>query len=317
VLPVHNRRALLRGALDALTEQTYDNFEVIVVDDGSDDGSGEEALADARSGRPVRLLRVERGGAVAARTAGVAASRAELLAFTDSDCVPSPGWLKAGVAALDAGADVVNGRTVPAGPVGPLDHSMGSGEEGLYPTCNIFFTRAAYDRAGGFDRAAPARMGFRPGTRPQRLGFGEDTLLGWRVRRTGTAIYEPEALVEHAVFRAGVSDVLSRSWMAAAFPALVREVPELRTTALLRGRVSLGHRTRGPVYAVAAGLAVRSREMVLAAFGWWAWSAWRESTRMASAPSGRAAALPLIMATDTVTAAALVSGSVRARTLVV
>ena len=72
------------------------------------------------------------------------------------------------------------------------------------------------------------------------LGFGEDTLLGWRVRRTGTAVYEPAALVEHEVFRTGLAEALSRSWMAGAFPALVREVPELRGTALFGRRCRSG-----------------------------------------------------------------------------
>ncbi|MEJ7582538.1 MAG: glycosyltransferase [Acidimicrobiales bacterium] len=187
IVPVYNRRRLLRQLLDALAAQTLGDHEVVVVDDGSDDGSGEEAEVDASAGRPVRLVRTLRSGAVAARRAGVVTARAELLAFIDSDCVPVQGWLAAGVEALERGADLANGVTRPAGPVGFLDHSVASGEEGLYPTCNVFYRRSAYAGAGGFDPAAADRLGFRLGRRARRLGIGEDPLLAWRVRRRGRA----------------------------------------------------------------------------------------------------------------------------------
>jgi hypothetical protein len=316
IVPVHDRRALLRSLLDALAAQTYGDFEVVVVDDGSTDGSGDEAEADARSGRPVRVVRTARAGAVAARRAGVAAARGEYLAFTDSDCVPAPGWLAAGVGALEDGADVANGATRPAGPVGVLDHSVASGQEGLYPTCNVFFRRSAYDAAGGFDPAAPERLGFRVDARARRLGFGEDTLLAWRVRRRGHAAFVPEAVVEHQVVRTGLVDALSRAWMAAAFPALVREVPELRSTVLLRGGVSLGRRSRAPVYLLALGLAARRHPVALAAGAWWVASALGELRERPGPWTTRLAGLPVVLAMDVVVAAALTVGSARARSLV-
>jgi hypothetical protein len=316
VVPVHNRRALLRSLLDALAAQTLLDFEVIVVDDGSDDGTADEVEADARAGRPVRVIRTPRVGAVGARRAGVSCAQADLLAFTDSDCVPCPGWLDAGVAALEAGADVANGPTRPAGPVGVLDHSVGAGEEGIYPTCNVFYRRSAYDAAGGFDPRAGERLAFRVGDRARRLGFGEDTLLAWRVRRAGRASFVPEALVEHQVIRSHIAEALSRAWMAGAFPALVRETPELRGTALLRHGVSLGARSRLPVYAAALALASRRRGAATVAVAAWVRSALRELEQVPGSRRTRLAGLPVIMAKDVIVATALVAGSARARTLV-
>ena len=99
------------------------------------------------------MRRAERDGGFEPRLrrSGVAASDTPYLAFTDSDCLPDRRWLERGVAALDKGADVVNGRTVPAREAGPLERTMASGEELLYPTCNVFYRRAAYDAAGGFE----------------------------------------------------------------------------------------------------------------------------------------------------------------------
>jgi hypothetical protein len=256
-------------------------------------------------------------GAVAARITGVAASTSPYLAFTDSDCRPDPGWLEAGVAALEAGADVVNGATRPAGPVGLLDHSVASGEEGLYPTCNVFYRRSAYVAAGGFDPRAGERLRFRPGRRARGLGFGEDTLLAWTVRRRGRAAFAPEAGVAHEVVHDGAIGTVSRAAMVAAFPALVREVPELRGTKLVRARVSLGRRSRLPVYVLAGALAARQPRVAALAGGWWVVSATTELREAPGPWSGRLRALPVVLARDVVSAVCLLAGSVRARSPVV
>jgi hypothetical protein len=315
IVPVRDRRALLRSLLEALAAQSYRDFEVVVVDDGSTDGSAAEA--ERAEGIAVQVVRTPGAGAVAARRAGVAASRSRYLAFTDSDCRPGPGWLAAGVAALDGGADVVNGATRPAGPVGLLDHSVASGEEGLYPTCNVFYRRAAYDAAGGFDPRAGERLRFRPGRQARGLGFGEDTLLAWTVRRRGRAAFAPHAVVEHEVVRDGAVGTLSRAAMVAAFPALVREVPELRRTKLIRARVSLGRRSRLPVYVLAGALVARRPRVAALAGGWWVASA---ATELRDAPGSwpaRLSGLPVVLARDAVSAACLVAGSISARSPVV
>jgi len=314
VVPFRDRRPLLRELLDGLAAQTWTDLEVVLVDDGSTDGAADEATGRVVGGRPVTVLRREGGGAVAARQAGVAAARGRILAFTDSDCVPDPGWLAAGVAAIEAGADVVQGHTRPARPRRPLERSLWVVDEGLYPTCNVLYRREAYEAAGGFDAGIADRYGFRPGSRAKGLGFGEDTLLGWRVRRAGRAAYVPEALVAHAVFPPDLRDQLSRTLQGAAFPALVREIPELRGTLLTQG-VFLGP-SRPPLY-LALVLAVTGRRRLAAlAAGAWVRAHWRGCRR--NEPSRRRCVqtLPVLLATDVVMAGALVSGSVRARTVV-
>jgi glycosyltransferase involved in cell wall biosynthesis len=179
IVPFRDRRALVRKLLDGLDAQTYDDVEVLLVDDGSTDGAATEAAGRVIGGRPVIVLRQEGGGAVAARAAGVAVARGRILAFTDSDCVPEPGWLAAAVARIDAGADMVQGHTRPERRRGPLERSLWVTDQGLYPTCNVIYRREAFERAGGFDAGIATRYGFRPGASAKGLGFGEDTLLGW------------------------------------------------------------------------------------------------------------------------------------------
>jgi glycosyltransferase involved in cell wall biosynthesis len=314
VVPVRDRRELLAGLLSALDHQTFRSFEVIVVDDGSTDGSDDVAREAVVGDRAVRLLVSGGNGAVRARTEGVSAAFGEILAFTDSDCVPDREWLQRLVDAIDAGADVVNGRTVPARSPRPGERSMGSENEGLYPTCNVAYRRSAYDRAGGFDARAGERFGFRRSLHAAGLGFGEDTVLAWRVRRGGVATYEPRAVVAHHVFPRDWRDAMRRAWMAGAFPALIVEVPELRSTPVA-ARGLLGGGERLPFYAALAATALRRRGLVAAAAAWWGISTWR---RVASGSNGVATtidAVVMTMAVDAVTATALLAGSARARTL--
>jgi cellulose synthase/poly-beta-1,6-N-acetylglucosamine synthase-like glycosyltransferase len=315
IIPVRDRRALLRQALDALAAQTWTDYEVIVVDDDSADGSGEEAKADASAGRPVRVIKTDGRGAVAARRAGVKAALGEYLAFTDSDCVPDPDWLLRGVDALNAGADLVQGLTRPHGDFRAMARTMWVlKEDGLYPTCNVFYRRSAYEAAGGFDTAAGDRFGFRPGSMLRGLGFGEDALLGWAVKRSGLAVFVPEAIVEHEVFAVDVRDSVRRAWATGGFPALVREVPEFRT--FLTDGIFLGRRSRAPLYLAAAALAVGRHR--LAALPLLAWIGIRaaEVARLEPSSTRRLKVLPVDLLLDATKAASLIGGSIRTRTVV-
>jgi glycosyltransferase involved in cell wall biosynthesis len=253
IIPVRNRRELLQRALDAIAAQTVHDLEVIVVDDGSTDGSGRVAEQAARNGQPVRLIRGDGRGAVHARSMGVDIARAAVLAFTDSDCRPTPTWIEAGLAALEGGAELVQGRTEPDGRVGPLERSIWVlREDGLYATCNLFVRKDAFDRVGGFDSNAGDRFGFRPGAYLRGLGFGEDTLLGWRIRASGTTQFAPDALVLHHVFPMDRVELFKRAWNTGSFPPLIAEASGLRDT-FLRHRVVLGEHARLPLYGSAPG----------------------------------------------------------------
>jgi glycosyltransferase involved in cell wall biosynthesis len=316
IVPVRDRRALLTELLDALAVQTYADFEVVVVDDHSTDGTPDAARAAAANGLPVRVVTNEGRGAYAGRRTGVANSTAPWLAFTDSDCVPEPDWLKAGVAALESGADVVNGATQPTRPPAPLERTMASGEEGLYPTCNVFYRRSAYEAAGGFDAHAADRFGFGEGTVARQMGFGEDTLLGWRVRREGRAVYAPDAVVRHQVLPADLPDTWRRTWMMVAFPALFKEVPELRAGPLCRHGVFLNTPGRYPLYGVVVATALRRRAPAIVAAGWWAVARARQLRGQPGTRAEKLAALPVQLGLDVVTTAALLVGSARSRTIV-
>ncbi len=92
VIPVRDRRLEIQAAIASVLAQTLQDFELIVVDDGSSDGSGEAALAC--SGGRARVVRQERGGVSAARNRGVAEAKAPWIAFLDSDDAWTPRFLE-------------------------------------------------------------------------------------------------------------------------------------------------------------------------------------------------------------------------------
>ena len=107
IIPVYKAEKYLARSVESVLAQTYKNLEVILVDDGSPDGSG--ALCEAygaKDGR-VRVLHRENGGAAAARNAGLDAATGDYIAFTDADDHVAPDMLEKLYAALTAsGADM-------------------------------------------------------------------------------------------------------------------------------------------------------------------------------------------------------------------
>jgi glycosyltransferase involved in cell wall biosynthesis len=107
VIPTCGRESLL-ACLRGLANQSYADFEVVAVDDGSPQPVA--SMAGIRE-IPVelRILRQENAGPAAARNAGAAEARGEFLAFTDDDCIPDPGWLAALARELEAHPDALCG----------------------------------------------------------------------------------------------------------------------------------------------------------------------------------------------------------------
>jgi glycosyltransferase involved in cell wall biosynthesis len=87
IIPTYNRRAMLLEAINSVLAQSVREFELIVVDDGSTDGTAEELM---RLGEAVRGERIEHRGPAAARNRGVEMARAPLIAFLDSDDLWAP-----------------------------------------------------------------------------------------------------------------------------------------------------------------------------------------------------------------------------------
>ena len=110
VVPVYNLEKWIGRCLDSLAKQTFSNFEVLLIDDGSTDGSPaiccDFCAADSRFG----YIRQENRGASAARNTGLDKARGEYICFVDADDILEPTYLSAFIGNI-AGSDVlVQGR---------------------------------------------------------------------------------------------------------------------------------------------------------------------------------------------------------------
>jgi glycosyltransferase involved in cell wall biosynthesis len=224
VVPTHHRPERLEHAVASALEQALpDGWETEVVVALSDPAWEPDRAAAARLAVDPRVVVTSSvtPGPAAARNSGIRASRGEVVAMLDDDCTARPGWLAAGLAAL-ANADLVQGRTLPTGPVGATDHTLSvSPPSWLWESCNLMVRRELIEQAGLFDEHF---------THPQaKPHFGEDAEWGWRLVRSGArAAFVPEAVVEHAVERQSLNSYLRYHAKARWFPWLFRQVPEAR-----------------------------------------------------------------------------------------
>ena len=195
IVPARDRPRALARCLTAMEP----GRPVIVVDDGSCDAA---AVAEVARRQGARLLRCERSaGPAAARNAALAAATTELIAFVDSDCVPTPGWL-GGLAGhfADPLVAAVAPRVAPIPNAGsrsprerycaarsPLD--MGPRESRVVPLGRVPYVPTA---------ALVVRRRALADPFDERLRYGEDVDLVWRLHDAGWRIrYDPSSTVHH------------------------------------------------------------------------------------------------------------------------
>jgi glycosyltransferase involved in cell wall biosynthesis len=107
-MPVYNKEQYLRQCLDSLAKQTLQNVEIILIDDGSADGSTAVLRGFAEKDERVRLVRQENRGAGAARNTGLDLAKGRYLSFLDADDLFAPNMLEAALREADrCNADIV------------------------------------------------------------------------------------------------------------------------------------------------------------------------------------------------------------------
>jgi len=188
----YNGARTIRDCFEGLLTLEYPNLEVIVVDDGSRDGTA--AIAREYG---FRLISTANRGLSRARNTGLEAATGEIVAYIDDDAWPDPDWLTYLAATFLSTDHVgVGGPNIPPdgdGPIaecianapgGPVHVLLSDGEAEHIPGCNMAFRRAALKAIGGFD--------------PQFRTAGDDVDICWRLQQQGWTIgFSPGAMVWH------------------------------------------------------------------------------------------------------------------------
>jgi len=155
VIPVFNGEAFITDALESVRRQVVPASEVVVVDDGSTDGSADAARAMARDWPELRVLQQANAGVSSARNNGVAGTSSPLIAFLDHDDRMVPTRLARQCAVFDEqpATEVVFGQMrneLEPGAEKPLYHVVQpKGDHRAIMTMMV--RRTAWDRIGGFD----------------------------------------------------------------------------------------------------------------------------------------------------------------------
>ena len=196
IIPVWNGRDVIGRCLAALQAQSLSaqQFEIIVVDNGSSDGTAEVA----RSFAGVDVYEEQRPGSYAARNLGLTHARGEYIAFTDADCRPDPAWLERALTAAGRHPDA----GVLAGYIGLFEEGDGASPlfadyerlfsfpqsfaaRGNCATANWMSRREIFTTLGGFD---------------ERLKSGGDREMALRIRGASfPLVYVPDMVVWHPV----------------------------------------------------------------------------------------------------------------------
>ncbi|MDD5217954.1 MAG: glycosyltransferase, partial [Candidatus Omnitrophica bacterium] len=196
IVPVYNDLAGLNNCLFVLTSQTYprDRYEIMVVDNGSE----ENVRMITQCYPQVRLVFEPVRGSYAARNQGIRHSYGEILAFTDSDCMPAANWIERGVEQLGAvpNCGLVGGRIglVFRDPQRPTAAELYDRffyfhqdayvrDKHFAATANLFTSRRVFEKIGLFDDG---------------LQSGGDREWGRRVYAAGYAqVYAEDVTVFH------------------------------------------------------------------------------------------------------------------------
>jgi GT2 family glycosyltransferase len=192
VVAAYNAAATLGRCLESLKGLNYPDYETIVVDDGSADGSAK--IAEEAG---VRVMRLEHRGLGAARNAGIAAANGRIIAFIDADAAADRDWLYHLVEAIGrTDAPAVGGQNfaplnhsaivsaISAAPGGPREVRHGADQLEQVCGCSMALDRSKFATAEIFD--------------PVFTTAGDDVDFSWYLREQGNPIaYAPGAVVIH------------------------------------------------------------------------------------------------------------------------
>lgn len=198
VVPTYNRLSQLKLALQSIFNQDLDDYEVIVVDDGSTDGTEQYLKSLAKP--KLKLICQNNKGPAAARNAGIRLAQGKYIVFTDDDCTIPLNWLSSFKKVFESNeVDIIGGAVRNSNKKNIYSEVsqhitnyfvMYLNQEGksspFLTSNNIAYQADVLKKSGGFDE------------RFKKAG-GEERALNWKILSTGgKSVYAPDILVDHS-----------------------------------------------------------------------------------------------------------------------
>lgn len=189
VVAAYNSKDLLKDSLQSLINQDFDkkNYEIIVVDDGSKDGTSDFLQNFIKDKTNIRYISQRNKGVAGARNTGIRLSRGKIVAFTDQDCLADKNWLKEIEKSFqDKKIIGVSGKvTTEKRKINPFAHYVVDETAGSFISCNVAYRKNILEKLNGFD------VGF-------NYGF-DDTDLYLRATELGKLTSNKNVIICHRV----------------------------------------------------------------------------------------------------------------------
>ncbi len=194
IIPVFNEERNLAALLDSLIKQTLIPHEILLIDDGSKDRSGEIILEFAAKHPQVKYFFQKNQGAASARNVGWKEASGEICVFTDGDCIPEKNWLEEIVSPFtDTSVASVGGAYKTLNTACPLASFIGLEIADKYKdvevpidchgTYNLAVRKNILEEVGGFDENLRTS--------------GEDWDLTYKIAKNFRLVFRREAIVGH------------------------------------------------------------------------------------------------------------------------
>lgn len=223
IVIAYNEVDTISRSIEAILKQTLEDFELIVVDDGSEDHTS--TAVNKFNDKRIKLIRnKENSGVSRARNIGLMSVTGNHVFFTDADCIPDSNWLKEGITFLETHECIgVEGRTLYEISCPTLsDRYFEILEGNQYCCCNMAYRRDVLEKVGGFrDRYNHAL---------------EDRDLAFRVMKKGHVLFNSSMLVYHQHVKWTIKTLLNNAKRA---KYTIRFVKEYNDRSALVWRIAL------------------------------------------------------------------------------
>lgn len=196
IINYKDEELFLRSALESIFNQSYTNFELILVDDGSTDESN--SIVSSFDDSRLKLFQNKCSlGIAKSRNIGLFKSKGDFIFFTDADCVVDKDWIHEGLKHFDKGYEGVEGKIIYMNDKPTLsDKIVQNLEAGSWMTANMAYRATTIKKLGGFNESFGNMM--------------EDRELALRVLGSGKIFFSENMIVHHQIKKWNLKSLINR-----------------------------------------------------------------------------------------------------------